>query len=683
MKRSVFERKYAGSFPNSRNLTAGTLKQKESNRAQLLDLSFLAYDLLRDASGGAGADTEAGKRELLAKLGFEPVPTRLARARDVPPLFGELLKGREGWEFDADGVVVKLNDVLLQAALGVTAHHPRGAIAFKFQGDLGLTTIDEVEWSVSRSAVITPVARVAPVFLSGARVSRSTLHNVKEFNKLALKRGDRVEVKRRGDVIPKVEANLGGGSEPFPVPVSCPSCGSPTLLASPQLFVAGARLARFADREQLLALVRHMKEISASAGLFSLTDTCNSAARKEGDIRYKEALTWKKGDGEARKAILERLGRLPLLRCRQPEISLLLVLDPDLPAALELLGLVAPLVEPERLELRLLPVGESRYEGAAMSPLFERLAAAGRAGRFWEEAGEAIPSPGTRRENGAWTESASQDWTELAYQLADDFLVCARPESCPEVILSTLEHFVQTLGVEGFGRKIIENLHRAGLLKEREDFFRLEPGTLVALERMGDVLAAKLVDRVQETRTLPLSLFLMSLGVDELARHASTILEKEYGSLERVLALTEADLMKHESIAFGIAHQVVHGLRRKRRQIERLRPHVRIAAPAPAAAPDRTLPFSGRSFVFTGKMKTMGRKEAQAMVQKLGGEIPDGVTVDLSFLVVGDEGSPLFGEGAKGSKLVKAEKYVAAGASLRIISETQFLEMLRESGWSG
>jgi NAD-dependent DNA ligase len=637
MRRSVFREKYAESFPNPRNLTAGTLKQKESNRAQILDLSFYAYDIL-----GVDLATEAEKRALLRELGFEPVETALARAGDAPSHFEQALAAREGWDYDGDGLVVRLDDVRLQQELGATAHHPRHAIAFKFQGDEGITILEAVEWSVSRSAIITPVAIVRPVFLSGASVSRSTLHNIKEFSKLGLHVGDRVRLKRRGDVIPKVEGNLGGGGEVFGLPTACPSCGAETLLAAPQLFINGMRLQRHADTVQLEALVGHMQALAAdvkppkSEGLFAAVapeEVRNTLARRHGDLRYKELFTWGRGESEGRREILERLRELPATGPKSSPVLALLVTDPGLEASRRAAAEWLPVLAALGVQVRTLTVASSRLEGA----------------------GDAQAEP--------------------AYRLAEDVLVCSSPATCRQVRLGRLEHFIQTLGVDGFGGKIIENLYDNGLLDAPDAFFALSAADLVGLERMGEILATKLVANVQAARRVPPGLFLQALGIEELARHVATLLEREYGDLDRILALKEEELVAHDSIAFGIAHQVVHGLRRQRELIDRLRPLLEIeAARSPATASG--LPFSGRSFLFTGKMRTLQRKEAQAMVEELGGEAPGGVTTDLSYLVVGDEGSPLFGEGAKGNKMKKAEAYNARGATIEIISESRFLEMV-------
>lgn len=680
MAASVFGKKYRESFSNPRNLTAGTLKQKEGNRQQLLDLTFAAYDLI-----GTECASEQEKVQVLTDQGFFPVVSAFTKAGAVPEEYLRALQQRADRDFEADGIVVKLNDVQLHDILGVTAHHPRYAIAYKFQGDTGITRLVDVTWSVSRTATITPVANIQPVALSGATVSRSTLHNIGIFKSLGLKLGDKVQVTRRGGVIPNIETSLGGGTTPVRIPTRCPSCNAETLLAAPHCFVGGFRLSRTADEEELAAIIRHQKTVDTGKGiLLSLMDTSNRVARKNGDGRYIKALTWKKGDDPAvRRETVARLTALPSIRHPHAELLALLVFDPRLERSWQWLGMVASQVEPQRVDLRILLTPTSRFDEAPPPDALRPLLATRGARGFFEQITKlrpevlrlAGPKVGLVDSN---KEGDLEANAKLAWRLSDDLLTCSNPAGCRDARTGTLEHFISTIGVDGFGRKILETLFDNGLLTSERDFFRLEPEHLIPLERMGEILAAKLVSNVQEASGMELSVFLQALGIDELARHVSALLQREYGDLERVLELSEKDLVAHDSIAFGIAHQVVQGLRKSRSRVEALLEFVTIKAPRPEGEEEKR-PFSGLSFVFTGKMSTMGRKEAEVRVAELGGEAPGGVTTELSYLVVGDEGSPLFGVGKKGSKMLKAEKYNSAGADIKVVSETRFLEMLEES----
>jgi len=685
MKRSVFDAKYKGQFSNTRNLTAGTLKQKEGAREQLLDLTFLAYDL-RGADvqtehnlRGADVATEHEKMALLSSLGFVPVETIMDRADSVPAHFLKLVERRASWEFDADGVVAKLDDVRLHEQLGGTAHHPRFAIAYKFQGDTGFTRLVSVEWSVSRTGTITPVATVEPVVLSGARISRSSLHNLKILSGLGLRLGDQVQITRRGGVIPNVEASLGGGTTPVEVPSRCPSCSAPTLGIAPQLFIGGVRLPHDSDVDMIRAVARSRRPKPDDNALLSPLDRDNAVARRGGDPRYIEHLTWvSRGKSPTPpqhvKSLREFLDSLPSIPNPGFRATALLVFDPTVPTCRSLLPLVQQISKEESLRLLVLPVLEPKLAPDAAGTA--RIAA----------------------------------WRSKAEDLSDGVLTCSAPSTCPAAVVGTLEHFVGTIGVEGFGRKVLENLYASNLLRHREGFFNLTEEQLNPLERMGDLLASKLIDNVHTARVLPLAVFLESLGIEELAKSVSAKLQERCSTIDEVLALSEEDVGKILKSATGkiaraeagseegaqgsgdtsqhakkaaaertsrIAFCVYHGLRRNRDAIRKLLEYVEIRSPDASAPKGATGDLAGRTFVFTGKMRTLQRKDAAAKVEALGGKAMQDVTRDLDFLVVGDEGSPLFGQGAKGSKMLKAEKLIGQGAKVRIISEGDFIRMIK------
>jgi DNA ligase (NAD+) len=210
-------------FANPRNLAAGALKSKENAGVSLSDLGFLAYDVL-----GLGLTTEEEKAKALKGLGFVVPELRVGSAADGENTYFEFMRLRESLDLELDGVVFKLNDSEATSHLRSTAHHPKGAIAWKFPAGLEKTKLVEVEWSVSRTGTITPVAIVEPVQLSGATVTRATLHNLSNLRRLGLRIGDTVDLVRRGGVIPHLESTWGGGADLVEPPARCPSCGSPT-----------------------------------------------------------------------------------------------------------------------------------------------------------------------------------------------------------------------------------------------------------------------------------------------------------------------------------------------------------------------------------------------------------------------------------------------------------------------
>ena len=173
MPLSVFRARFASDFANPRNLAAGGLKQKEASHTGDYGLRFFAYDGL-----GLDLPTEEAKRERLQALGFEPVPASRATRETGQCVFDAFERDRDALDYETDGVVFKVADVAQHDTMGATAHHPRYAIAYKYQGESGFTELEGLLWSVSRTGSINPVACLSPISLSGATVTRASLHNL-------------------------------------------------------------------------------------------------------------------------------------------------------------------------------------------------------------------------------------------------------------------------------------------------------------------------------------------------------------------------------------------------------------------------------------------------------------------------------------------------------------------------
>lgn len=230
MRLSVFER-YKERFSNPRNLTAGAMKQKDAKKSADYGLSFAAYDVI-----GTELATEVEKFDWLAAQGFPRMPLVVAPHGELQAAYEKFAEQRPQLDYEIDGVVFRANLVSEQKRLGSTAHHPRWALAYKFQGDSGRTKLIEVGWSVSRTGAITPVAYIEPVQLSGAMVSRASLHHPGYVGKLKLTKGCEVLVTRRGGVIPNVEKVLTPGTENIALPDACPSCQGPVRWEGDFLF---------------------------------------------------------------------------------------------------------------------------------------------------------------------------------------------------------------------------------------------------------------------------------------------------------------------------------------------------------------------------------------------------------------------------------------------------------------
>ncbi len=208
---------------SQRNIVAGLMGRKE-NLELCRFISFMAFDLIYEKNL---LENEVEKYSTLKKENFSTPDVVLHQKSDgLEKRINEAKEFMATGEYQIDGIVFSYNKLRLHEELGETAHHPRYRIAFKFKGDSKVTKIKNIQWYVSRNGILTPVAEVDPVELSGAMISNVTLHNyglVKEYN---LKIGDEVEIIRSGEVIPKFLSVKSDGGGQFLIPETCPSCKS-------------------------------------------------------------------------------------------------------------------------------------------------------------------------------------------------------------------------------------------------------------------------------------------------------------------------------------------------------------------------------------------------------------------------------------------------------------------------
>ncbi len=482
MTLSRFNQVYADDFSNPRNLAAGALKQKDARETKVYGLSFFAYDFI-----GNLLASESEKHERLIKLGFKRPPTFFAESAEQ--IFDHVLEQsakRHEWDYETDGLVIRIQDTKTQQELGETAHHPRYAIAYKFQGESATTVLNDVEWSVARTGAVTPVACIEPVNLSGAMLSRASLHHAGMVTSMDLSIGAKVQVARRGGVIPHIEHVVEPGAYQVVLPEACPSC-------------------------------------------------------------------------------------------------------------------------------------------------------------------------------------------QTTLRLSGDFLYCDNGTQCLAQRAGVMEHFLKVMEIDGFGPKHITQLIEHDILNELSDIYRLSLAQLTGLERMGAKLATKLLDAIESKRAVPTRTFLAALGVREVGVTMAKTLTTFEPNFMDLRQLAAEDLLQIHGVGESIADAFVSGMLKRRSEIDEL---LRFIELVDTPTEDVTGQFTGLSFLFTGKLSQLSRKEAQKMVQDAGGETPGSVTKTLTYLVVGDEGSPLLGDGQKSSKHKKAEALNEKEANIKIITETEFMRLL-------
>ena len=469
-------------FANPRNAAAGSLRQLDAAVTAGRPLRLFCYGVGR--LEGATPLTHLELLHLMQQWGLPVNLAGTATVRDALAVLGhyrQLLSRRDTLPFEIDGAVVKVNSLALQRELGEVSRAPRWAVAFKFPPRQAETVVEAIALQVGRTGAITPVAHLRPVEVSGVMVSRASLHNWDEINRLDVRIGDHVIVERAGDVIPDVVRVLvdrrNGNEQTVPLPDSCPECG-----------------------------------------------------------------------GRVRKADSEVVPR------------------------------------------------------------------------------------------------------------------CSN-QHCPAQALQRLRHFVSrnAMDIEGLGEKQLVQLLDRGRIEDVADLYRLGNDDLFAMERMGDVLAGKLLQAIDASRTQPLSRLLYALGIRHVGEHTARILAKRFSTLDQLAGADREQLKQIPEVGEKVAEAIVDYFSDPANLLllEKLRQSG--VAPTPVATILQAGPLHGLTFVITGSLTRMSRDEAESLVESLGGRAAGSVSKKTDYLVAGNNA---------GSKLDRAREL-----GIKVLNEEQFLRM--------
>ncbi|NNM70051.1 MAG: NAD-dependent DNA ligase LigA [Gallionella sp.] len=472
-------------FVNPRNAAAGSLRQLDSRITAARRLSFFAYGMGRCAGIELPGEHHS-QMALLQRLGVAVAhQRRLVRgASGLLDYFADIGRIRAELPFAIDGVVYKVNDTALQQQLGYVSRAPRFAIAHKFPAEEASTTLLAIEIQVGRTGALTPVARLAPVFVGGVTVTNATLHNEDEIRRKDVRINDVVVVRRAGDVIPEVARvvleHRPADTRAFVMPSVCPVCGSHVAKAEDE------------------AVSR------CTGGLFC------PAQRKQ--------------------ALLHFAGR-------------------------------------------------------------------------------------------------------------------------------------RAMNIDGLGDKLVEQLVDANLVRTPADLYRLGLLAVIELERMGEKSAVNLLAAIEHSKQTTLARFIFALGIRNVGETTAKDLAQHYGSLDKLLAADEADLLQVRDVGPVVAHSIRDFLQEmhNREVIEQLRAcgvawqehEMRVAT---------GLPLSGKTFVLTGTLSSLSRDAAKEKLEALGAKVSGSVSKKTDYVLAGTEA---------GSKLDKAREL-----GVTILDEAQFMALL-------
>lgn len=304
-------------FANTRNMAAGSMRLQDSKELDRRKLRFYTYSV--DFIGGDSL-THTDDMIAVSNMGFVPAPSfeytgEWKDAEYIAALLKDFETDRPNYPFEIDGMVFKVDEYAVQEVLGARSASPRWATAWKFPAEEKQTKLEKVDFQIGRSGVLTPVARIEPVFVCGVTVSNITLHNLDEIRRLDLHDDDYVSIRRAGDVIPQIVCAIPHMRKQFSYsvswPQSCPVCNFPTKIVTSKK--EGSKL--YCSNKGCAGKYQKLMEYQVERGCLNMEDFGPATVAAILDIdRYDiwDVLSW--GDTELTKVEKSAVQRLKLVR---------------------------------------------------------------------------------------------------------------------------------------------------------------------------------------------------------------------------------------------------------------------------------------------------------------------------------------------------------------------------------
>ena len=663
-------------YANPRNSAAGSLRVLDTALTASRKLEFQAYFLL--VEGQPALPTHWENLERLRALGFKvnPYARRVAGLDELLGLCREWGELRETLPYEIDGVVAKIDSIEQQRRLGWTARSPRWAIAFKFSARQAETVLENIDVQVGRTGVLTPVARLRPVVVSGVTVSNATLHNEDEIARLDLAIGDTVLIERSGDVIPKVVEvrQRPAGRKAFRMPDTCPVCGSAVARAEGEVArrclnsSCPARLkeslAHYASRTvmDIDGLGDALVDELVDRGLVkSIPDLYHLKSRDLAELRRKQrrerfvasilaAQTASQGELDAEVATVGgSSNEWDLGRLRETPIDQLLEAMAALgggaaAAALKQINAIRssrgekPGLGDQRIS-ELVRATKSRalaeeHRGAIDRILKNEKVPDTQDSKILSNIATSRQRPFAKLLAGLGVNGVGSTIAEALvrrYGDLDSIIKASRSAMViDEEVLDEVSDSIEQFFAEHHNSAMVERLRDAGLrFSGPKQWVPKGP-----LDGEVFVIAGKLPGLTQseaEAKIRKLGGLVASSHLKELHRKRTAfVLGEGEGASEKA----------EQAKALGVKIWSVEGLLRHLDEASK-------QFKAEASRPTRSGPFAGMTFVLTGTLPSMSREQAKARIEAAGGKVTGSVSKSTSVVVAGSEA---------GSKLDKARE---------------------------
>ena len=653
-------------FANPRNAAAGALRMLDASVTARRRLDFFAYMLLVD--GSEERPTHSESLAVLQKLGFKVDRGRelLDGADALLEFRQKRLAERESLPYEIDGLVFKVDRAELRGLLGATSKAPRWAIACKPVAQQVETVVNDIDIQVGRTGAVTPRALLKPVRVGGVTVSRATLHNEDEIERLGLQIGDTVLLERSGDVIPKIlrVVHQGEGRRPFRMPSSCPVCGADLVRPEDEVVLrcinnsCKARLQQsiehFCSRtamdidgigEQIARQLVERGYVSDIADLYQLQEQQLAGLEKDLVIPPVTAETAQIVVDTIEKAKLGATWAHVLEGLRIPNVG---------PKTCDALATQFPTVE----DLRAASVDDLLSVKAVNKPAASAIL------DYFADPKEAELFRALRQVGLACLATSERQNDESSR--AEDSSPPERSQT-PEELRQSIKDFAEGIdiwsrratkdrdAVKGLTRDVVRDLVTEGSLTALPGIFALGPADLEgrgAARRtvlLGSKSACKVLEGLTRSKQAPLSSLLFGLGIRYVGERTASLLASHFDNLDAIARASEEALVEVEEVGPNIASAIHSFFRAESNKdlIERLRRSGLNFADNASPTTSSSQPFGGKVFVITGTLPGLSRDKAKAAIESLGGKVTGSVSAKTDFLLAGENA---------GSKLQKARE---------------------------
>ena len=710
-------------YANPRNTAAGSLRQKDAAVTAERELSWWCYQL-GTVSGGPTFERHSETLEFLAHLGL-PVNRAWLLAADlgaVEDYVGRAEQQRHGHDYETDGVVIKVDDLVRRRELGVTSHHPRWAVAYKFPPEERSTKLLAIEVSIGGKGKATPFAVLEPVFVGGSTVQMATLHNEDQVKHKDVRPGDTVVVRKAGDVIPEVlRPVLSERPEGLPAwefPEFCP-CDNHSPLVREEGDAAhhcrhprcpaqqAGGIEHFASRGamDIEGLGEKNVRLLIAEGLLSdVGDIYSLRAEQVAALESKGAY----GEEAAQKFVAAIEGS----KDRDPvDVLQGLGIDGLGPkAAHALMGHfehLAALAAASEEDVKAVVGVSARVAGAlrrffadqAEQATLEALERAGVQAVAGVRAVASIPQGDARGASTAATDAGggvsnthrggSREGDAAAARASPSVPAPAVAGRDASGLVTRIENYARAMKLTGLGGKTARTLVEEELVIGLADLYKLEAGPVARLPTVrtfGAQNAANLLAGIEASKERSLGRLLFGLNIRHLGGAVGELLANNFEDLDEVVAASEETLAEVPGVGPTIAASVraFFDDDANKAVIEKLRrAGVNFAGPPPPEVPGpdsaEALPatLEGMAIVVTGTLENYSREEASAAIAQRGGRSPGSVSRATTAVVAGASPGT--------SKVSRAEKLgvpVLDGAAFERLLATGVLPSANRPGHS-